>query len=124
MANIDEVWSAASPPGLDSDGPIAEVDPRIVQNHSIAQLPCPPNPAPPTGWKYWKKSLRPSLVDLATRMLHDNVTYPMGTFVQTWLDGELVAARVEWHDVQGATGKHGCFRGVNLMQRDLAANLV
>jgi hypothetical protein len=47
----------------------------------------------------------------------------MGSFVQTWLDGELVAARVEWHDFQGATGKRGCFRGVNLMQRDSATAL-
>lgn len=56
-------------------------------------------------------------------MLHDSAQYPIGSFVQEGLDGELVAARVEWHDFQGATGKRGCFRGVNLMQREPALEL-
>jgi hypothetical protein len=100
---------------------VVETDPRIEQDHVAGQLPCPPNPPPPVGWKYWNHSVRASLVELATRLLHDAKTYPMGSFVQTWMDGELVAARVEWHDFQGASGKRGCFRGVNLMQRDSAA---
>jgi hypothetical protein len=40
----------------------------------------------------------------------------MGSFVQKRIGDKLVAARVEWHTVQGATGKRGCFRGVNLMK--------
>jgi len=70
------------------------------------------------GWSYWKEKKIPSkAVQLTVDMLKDSRTYPMGSFVQMVIDGELIAARVEWHDIQGATGKRGCFRGVNLMRK-------
>jgi len=50
-------------------------------------------------------------------MLHDPGMYPMGTFVRISVGGEIIGARVEWHDFQGATGKRGCFRGVNLLKK-------
>ena len=40
----------------------------------------------------------------------------MGSFVQALIGGVQVAARVEWHDWQGATGKTGCFRGTSLFR--------
>ncbi len=53
---------------------------------------------------------------LAVSVLNDKQKFPLGSFLQTWLDGELIGARVEWHTEQGATCAQGCFRGVNLMQ--------
>jgi hypothetical protein len=48
-------------------------------------------------------------------MIKDWVRYPMGAFVQLRQGGELIGARVEWHPVQAATGKHGCFHAISLM---------
>jgi hypothetical protein len=108
----------------DYDAPLAEsseVDPRVEQQHSIGQLPCPPNPPPPVGWKYWKGDVPASATTFCVGILHDPVHYPMGSFIQAMVHGlgpgEVIGARVEWHDTQGGTGAKGCFRGVNLMRR-------
>lgn len=94
---------------------VSGLDPRVVPDHD-AGTPCPSNPPPPAGWKYWAGALPPGGGELAVRMRDDKQNFPMGCFVQAWLDGELVGARVEWHAVQAATGTHGCFRAVNLMK--------
>jgi hypothetical protein len=120
MPTLNEPWIPPDPPSDNAQPPVNVVDPRVVQDHQVSVLPCPPNPPPPVGWAYWNHSVRAGLVALATKMLHDGPDYPMGSFVQEWVDGELVAARVEWHDFQGASGKQGCFRGVNLMQQVVA----
>jgi len=114
---LKEGWVAqALLPGAATE--LVDVDPRVIQGHQIGQLPCPPNPAPPDGWRYWKarEAVPHALGELAKKILRDAATYPMGAFVQTFHEQELVAARVEWHDVQGATNTKGCFRGVNLMR--------
>jgi hypothetical protein len=119
MSNaLTEAW-AAPVLGPDASDELLAIDPRVITNHAIGQLPCPPNPAPPDGWRYWgaHEKVPPALGALTVKMLHDAKDYPMGAFVQTRHEGELVAARVEWHDLQGASGLKGCFRGVNLLRR-------
>lgn len=113
---LNEVWTAPEAP-VDVTEHVS-TDPRVITDHAIGQLPCPPNPAPPEGWRYWRlhEHVPAALAALSVKMLHDSKTYPMGSFVQTRCADELVAARVEWHDIQGATGKRGCFRGVNLLR--------
>jgi hypothetical protein len=120
MANLlmTDPWQPQLPP-LDSTR-LKEVDPRVDVVHRVGVLPCPDNPAPPIGWGYWKGPVPALAGQLAAEMLHDSAQYPMGCFVQTVIDGQLVGARVEWHDLQGATGKKGCFRGVNLMKPNAA----
>ena len=114
MSNMNEPWTPTrTPTGTE---PAVESDPRVDRSHTEGVLPCPPNPPPPLGWEYWRGSMRQSQVDLAVQMLKDREQYPMGSFVQCVLDDQWFGARVEWHDVQGATGKTGCFRGVNLMR--------
>lgn len=117
MANLllNDPWQPPPPPADDS--PLQELDPRVNSTHLIGVLPCPKNPPPPVGWEYVKGNhFPPAAGKLAADMLHDAEHYPMGTFLQTLIDGELLGARVEWHDLQGLTGKSGCFRGVNLMR--------
>jgi hypothetical protein len=58
----------------------------------------------------------PALTQLAREVESDSARCPLGSFVQTVRGGVRVAARVEWHTLQGKTGKHGCFRGTNLFQ--------
>jgi len=117
-----EDWTPPEPPGSPDDDIINVVDPRVITAHSVGQLPVPPNPPPPVGWIYWKGSIPSAGVKLAVTMLHDPITYPMGSFVQKYIVTKpgtycyVIAARVEWHNIQGATGKTGCFRGVNLMR--------
>lgn len=103
----------------DSAGELVEVDPRVIQDHRVGQLPCPSNPPPPDGWRYWRghEAIPRELGELANTVLHDSKQYPMGAFIQTFHEGELVGARVEWHDLQGASNTKGCFRGVNLMRQ-------
>ncbi len=112
---INQSWQPPAPPE-DGDEMISEVDPRVDGTHAIGVLPCPNNPPPPDGWRYWKGTIPNGGGALASSILDDPEKYPMGTFVQTRLNGMLVGARVEWHTLQGATGKTGCFRGVNLMR--------
>jgi hypothetical protein len=89
----------------------------VNATYKAGVLPCSKNPPPPVGWKYWKGRVPKGGTALAVSIRDDQVTYPMGSFVQTHLDGKLVAARVERHPQQGSTGKKGGFRGVNLMAR-------
>jgi hypothetical protein len=119
MANaLSDSWAAPEPEVGSADELIA-IDLRVIVDHAIGQLPCPRNPAPPDGFRYWRlhEHVPPALGALSVKMLHDSTRYPMGAFVQIWHEQELVAARVEWHDVKGATGEKGCFRGVNLLRR-------
>lgn len=111
-----ENWTPPDPPSSSDDDPIEDVDPRVNSTHTIGQLPVPINPPPPVGWIYWKGAVSAAAGAFAIKMLHDPVTYPMGSFVQFFAGDELIGARVEWHSFQGATGKKGCFRGVNLMR--------
>ena len=95
------------------------IDPRVDATHVNGTLPVPPNPPPPVGWKYWgKQPVPPESSRLCVKMLHDSTTYPMGAFVRVRVGEQVIAARVEWHSYQGATGKHGCFRGVNLFTKE------
>jgi hypothetical protein len=115
---IGEPW-VAPPPDEDDLEELIVVDPRLVTDHGIGVLPCPSNPPPPDGWRYWKahEKVPSALGALALKLRNDAKRYPMGAFVQTRHEGELVAARVEWHDTRGSDGAKGCFRGVNLMRR-------
>lgn len=110
---LHDTWEPPEP------DPVAEhiaIDPRVNAIHAVGVLPSPANPVPPGGWTYWKGRVSPALGAFASRILADSTKYPMGAFVQAMIEGERVAARVEWHDLQGATGRRGCFRGVNLMR--------
>jgi|GEM_PF-3297733 len=91
-------------------------DPRVITNHNTGQLPCPPNPPPPVGWAYWSGGVPELCSKFAIRVETSPNEFPMGSFVQTLIDGKLVGARVEWHDFQGATGSHGVFRGTSLFR--------
>jgi hypothetical protein len=110
---MTDPWIAPDPSAGDE---LVTIDPRVDADHSIGVLPCPNNPPPPEGWRYWRDRVTPALGAFASKILGDFTRYPMGAFIQTEINGQRVAARVEWHDLQGATGKRGCFRGVNLMQ--------
>lgn len=112
---INDPWEPPEAPAAKGDT-VCAIDPRVDTTHSIGVLPCPSNPPPPDGWEYWRGPIPAGGGSFAEKLLHDSHTYPMGSFVQTRLGNQLVAARVEWHDLQGATGKRGCFRGVNLMK--------
>lgn len=94
--------------------PIVTTDPGVDTTHLIGQLPCPTNPPPPDGFAIWTGSVSPAVSAWSKHVL---ITYPMGTFVQDIVDGQLVAARVEWHTWRGATGETGiCIKGVTLFQ--------
>jgi hypothetical protein len=116
MANLLMTDPWEPPAGPTDDEPVLTLDPRIDTLHEIGVLPAPKNPPPPVGWKYWTGAVTPEETALAEQVLHDSDQYPMGTFVQTRIGDALLAARVEWHTVQGKTGRVGCFRGVNLMK--------
>jgi len=112
--SLGDAWSApAAPP----DASLVIVrDPRVITNHVPGQLPCPNNPAPPVGYTYWKGGVSPAVQAFASKVEGHAADFPMGSFVQTTIDGVVVAARVEWHDFQGMTGKTGCFRGTSLFR--------
>lgn len=116
-----EPWEAtASDAEIERAGMLNEVDPRVDGRHINGVMPPPPNPPPPVGWAYWaRRRISASATRLASIMLHDAATFPMGSFVRVRDHDtqELIGYRVEWHDRQGATGKRGCFRGVNLMAK-------
>lgn len=112
----ERLHDAWEPPEPETDAEHITLDPRVDASHAVGALPSPPNPAPPGGWTYWKGHVPATLGALAAKILADSKKYPMGAFIQVTIEGERVAARVEWHDLQGATGKRGCFRGVNLMR--------
>jgi len=111
---MNEPWQSPDPPN--GPEPLIAVDPRVDGKHVIGALPCPKNPPPPVGWEYWKGPVSHRLVDFAEMIRDDSVRFPMGAFAQAVIEGELIGARVEWHDLKGRTGERGCFRGVNLMR--------
>jgi peptidoglycan hydrolase-like protein with peptidoglycan-binding domain len=114
VASINDAWDPPSPP-KDVDTVLTQ-DPRVITAHQPGQLPCPSNPPPPVGWAYWKGNVPHHVGDLANKVEYAPAKFPMGSFVQALIGGQLVAARVEWHDFQGATGKRGCFRGTSLFR--------
>ena len=114
---MNEEWQPPDPPAADADAEmVITLDPRVNTTHAVGVLPCPSNPPPPLGWEYWSGPIPDGGGAFASDILKDPKQYPMGTFVQSYLNGTLIGARVEWHNLQGATGQHGCFRGVNLMR--------
>jgi len=110
-----EEWRPPDPPDANAEM-VTALDARVDTAHLVGALPCPSNPAPPLDWEYWSGPIPKGGEQFASDILKDPMKFPMGTFVQGYLDGTLVGARVEWHSLQGATGKQGCFRGVNLMR--------
>lgn len=102
----------------DSTAIVYDQDPRVITSHQPGQMPVPANPPPPVGWEYWGKQPIPhAAASIANDILHKPGLCPMGTFVRISVNGQLIGLRVEWHNLQGATGKKGCFRGVNLMRK-------
>lgn len=114
-----EAWEPAEPESeLDGHAVIHEIDPRVNGAWPVGALPVPKNPPPPVGWEYWGKQAIPKqAIELSVTMLHAPSLYPMGTFARIKVGDQVIGARVEWHDTQGATGKKGCFRGVNLLHK-------
>ena len=112
--SLGDAWQPpAAPTGADW---VVVRDPRVIMGHLPGVLPCPSNPAPPLGYAYWQGQVPPHVGALAAKVEFAPAEFPMGSFVQALVDGQLVAARVEWHDYQGATGKRGCFRGTSLFR--------
>ncbi len=109
------VWTPPPPPDSGA-GPVVATDPRITPSGVAlgVGLPCPGNPPPPAGWAYWTSPVTAALTAWAVQMRN---AYPIGTFIQAWVGGQLVGARIEYHSEQGATGATGCFKGLNLMQQ-------
>lgn len=112
--SLRDAWTAPEPPT--GNNHFTTRDPRVITDHKAGVLPCPRNPPPPVGWTYWTGPVTAALGELAVEIENDPATYPMGSFVQAVRGGIRVAARVEWHDFQGKTGKHGCYRGTNLLR--------
>ena len=114
VSSINDAW--VPPPAPMTAVLQSTADPRVITNHPLGQPPCPPNPPPPVGWAYWTGRVPALIVEFAVKVEGTPVQFPMGSFVQTLIDGQLVGARVEWHDFQGKTGKHGVFRGTSLFR--------
>jgi len=119
MTKQFDTWGPETPESaLEGVAVIQEVDPRVDSTHQLGVLPVPANPPPPTGWEYWGKQPVPKqAAELCMTMLHAPSLYPMGAFARIKVGEKVIGARVEWHDIQGATGKRGCFRGVNLLHK-------
>jgi len=127
MTIVNGDWTPPAPPETPLADNVMGVDPRTDQTtHALGEgLPCPPNPPPPVGWHYWRGREVPAKAgQLALQMRNNPKYYPMGAFLQTYCNGELIGARVEWHSIQGATGKKGCFRGVSLYMPEPAPKTV
>ena len=114
VASLNDAWDPPAPPA-DAELLVA-TDPRVVTDHQPGVLPCPINPPPPVGWVYWQGPVPQPVGELAVKVEFAPARFPMGSFVQALIDGRRIAARVEWHDYQGATGRHGCFRGTSLFR--------
>ncbi len=96
--------------------PKIRTDPGIDPNR-----PCSGNPPPPAGMAYWGSTVTPAQQLWAVHTLH---TYPTGTIVEDLVEGQPIAARVEWHTwTTDAEGNHisGCYKGVSLMRYTAAA---
>lgn len=114
VTSISDAWSP--PPAPTTAVLLTTPDPRMITHHAAGDPRCPPNPPPPVGWAYWSGAVPEPVAGLARKVEFTPAEFPMGSFVQTLVDGKLVGARVEWHDFQGATGKHGVFRGTSLFR--------
>lgn len=91
--------------------PKIRIDPGINPD-----VPCSGNPPPPAGMAYWGASVTPAQQQWAVRTLN---TYKTGTIVEDIVEGQPIAARVEWHTwTTGPGGEHvsGCYKGVSLMR--------
>jgi hypothetical protein len=114
----DAIKSLAASGGSSSPAgyPIVSTDPGIVPGAplGVGVSRCPTNPPPPAGFTYWpaRTPVSSAVSAWASATLRK---YPIGTFVQDVVAGQLVAARVEYHTWLGATGQTGCFKGVSLM---------
>ena len=119
MSNQFDPWEPEEPESAFEERVVLiEVDPRVDSAHPVGVLPVPRNPPPPVGWEYWGKQPVPKqAAELCVTMLHAPSLYPMGAFARIKVGDKVIGARVEWHDLQGATGKKGCFRGVNLLRK-------
>ncbi len=93
--------------------PILTVDPGLDPTHPLGVLPCPTDPLLPAGLRNWQGPVPPAVGAWAVHALH---TYPIGTIIEDLVDGQIVAARIEYHTLQGATGKTGCFKGCSMLQ--------
>lgn len=98
-------WTPPDPPGP-SDAAVIATDPRSPPPGAplgVGVSPCPTNPPVPVGWAYWtNQPMTPSLPAWAVNMRN---SYPIGTMIQAYVDGNLVGARVEYHTLQGADRK-------------------
>lgn len=112
--SLHDAWEPPPKPRPNEDFVVQ--DPRVITNHQAGVLPCPPNPPPPVGWAYWRGPVPAALNELATKVEFTPAEYPMGAFVLAERGGQSVAARVEWHTFQGASGRRGCFRGTSLFR--------
>ena len=93
--------------------PKVSLDHGVDLNHAIGTLPCPANPPPPSGMAYWTGPVSSAQTAWAVENLH---AHPIGTIIEDIVDGQPIAARIEWHTLQAATGKEGCFKGLNLLR--------
>ena len=114
VSSMNDAWEPPAPP-TDAELLVA-TDPRVITDHQAGVLPCPNNPPPPVGWVYWQGPVPHQVGELAVKVEFAPARFPMGSFVQALVGGQRVAARVEWHNYQGATGRHGCFRGTSLFR--------
>lgn len=105
-------WVPPPPPTVDGQAVIAP-DPRIPPE---GERSGPTDPLPPEGWVYFDntKDVTPTQQAWAQEVLENGRRFPMGTFVQTRLQGALIAARVEWSAPRKKTGNR--FRSVRLLQ--------
>jgi peptidoglycan hydrolase-like protein with peptidoglycan-binding domain len=117
VSSINDAWEPPAPPA--TAGLQTTQDPRVITDHQVGQPPCPSNPPPPVGWAYWTGIVPDFAGKFAVKVETSPAEFPIGSFVQALIDDKLVAARVEWHDFQGATGKHGVFRGTSLFRPKL-----
>lgn len=114
-AAITSPWTPPDPP--QDDSLVTAQDPRVSTGAhplGVGVSSCPQNPPPPVGWRYWPNSA-PVSANLGAWSVEIRNTYPIGTFAQQIVDGQLVGARIEYHTLQGATGARGCFKGLSLM---------
>ena len=108
-------WTPPDAPGP-ADAAVVAIDPRVTPSHATgAGIACIPNPPPPEGWAYAGASaVTAGVPPVCVAIINDPTTYPMGSFVQQYVDGNLIAVRVEWHNLLGASNTSGCFRGSNI----------
>lgn len=84
----------------------------VVLYYKGKSKPRPWNPPLPDGARYMHQSeVTSEIAKWASGILSKPHAYPMHCMVRI----DKLAALVQWHTFQGATGKHGLFRGVSLI---------